>query len=131
MDLLHQNILSTANNSLNHRKIKMEEIERANQFKVGDHMMAKNVAEMLEKKYPGWLWAVSVDRGLVTVKSMMLSGNWGFVLHENKIDNDLKSVVKAGGEILERYNQHRGKFNQTKYSDLTMDHKNQLSGDRS
>ena len=59
------------------------------------------------------------------------NGNWGFILHENKIDNDLKSVVKAGGEILERYNQHRGKFNQTKYSDLTMDHKNQLSGDRS
>ena len=109
----------------------MQEIERANQFKIGDHMMAKNVAEMLEKKYPGWLWAVSVDKGLVTVKSMMLSGNWGFILHENKIDNDLKSVVKAGGEILERYNQHRGNFNQTNYSDLTIDHKNQLSGDHS
>jgi hypothetical protein len=58
-----QNILLMVNHSSNLRKIKMQEIERANQFKLGDHMMAKNVAEMLEKKYPGWLWAVSVDRG--------------------------------------------------------------------
>ena len=109
----------------------MQEVERANQFKLGDHMVAKNVAEVLEKKYPGWLWAVHADRGVVTVKSMLLSGNWGFLLHEDKIDNDYKTVVRAGGEILERYNQHRGRFNQPKYSDLSMDHKGQLTGDRS
>ena len=109
----------------------MQEVERAEIFKLGDHLTARNVAEALEKKYPGWLWAVTADHGVVTVKSMLLSGNWGFILHENKIDNDYKSVIRAGGEILERYNQHRGRFNQTKYSDLTMDRKGQLSGDRS
>ena len=67
--------------------------------------------------------------GVVGVKSMRLSGNWGFVLHADKIDNDYKNVMRAGGEILERYNQNRGKFNQTKYEDLEMDHKDQLNGD--
>ena len=107
----------------------MQEIERANQFKIGDHMMAKNVAEMLEKKYPGWFWAVNVMDGVVTVKSLRLSGNWGFVIHADKIDNDYKMVVMAGGEILERFKQQRGRFNNTLYNDLSMNNKGQLGGD--
>ena len=117
------------NSSIAPRRREMIEVERAEQFKLGDHLRAKNVADVLEKKYPGWLWAVNVDHGVVTVKSMLLSGNWGFVLHEDKIDNDYKSVMKAGGEILERYNQNRGRFNNTKYNDLTMNSKGQLNGD--
>ena len=111
-------------------RLKMQEIERAETFNVHDYSTAKNVAEHLEKKYPGWLWAVHSQDGIVTVKSMMLSGNWGFVMHEDKIDNDYRSVVRAGGEILERYNQSRGKFKQDDYQELTMDRKGQLSGDR-
>ena len=107
------------------------ELERGEVFIASDYTTAKNVAEHLEKKYPGWLWAVNTMDGVVTVKSMLLSGNWGFVLHEDKIDNDYRSVTLAGGEILERYRQHRGKFNQDRYMDLTMDHKSQLNGDRS
>jgi len=98
-------------------------------YDLSDHLLAKNVAEVLDKKYPGWLWAVHSMDGVVTVKSMLLSGNWGFVLHSNKIDNDYKTVMRAGGEILERYNQKRGMFNQDKYSDLKMDDRNQLNGD--
>ena len=107
------------------------ELERNETFVASDYTTAKNVAEHLEKKYPGWLWAVNTMDGVVTVKSMLLSGNWGFVLHEDKLDNDYKAVTLAGGEILERYRQHRGKFNQDRYRDLTMDHKSQLNGDRS
>ena len=105
------------------------EIERSDAFIASDHSVAKNVAEHLEKKYPGWLWAVHVMDGVVGVKSMLLSGNWGFILHEDKIDNDYKAVTMAGGEILERYNQHRSSFKQDKYMDLTMDHAGQLNGD--
>ena len=50
-------------------------------------------------------------------------------MHSDKIDNDYKSVMRAGGEILERYNQKRGSFNQDRYHDLDMDSKGQLSGD--
>ena len=105
------------------------ELEKANDFNVHDHALAKNVAEKLEEKYPGWLWAVHVMDGVVGVKSLRLSGQWGFILHESKIDNDYKAVVNAGGEILERYRQHRGKFNQTKYADLEMDQYGRLNGD--
>jgi len=107
----------------------MQEIEKNLNFIAKDHTVAKNVAEHLEKKYPGWLWAVHVMDGVVGVKSMRLSGNWGFILHEDKIDNDYKSVTRAGGEILERYRQSTNGFNQTKYNDLVMDHSGQLNGD--
>ena len=107
------------------------ELERNETFVASDYTTAKNVAEHLEKKYPGWLWAVNTMDGIVTVKSMLLSGNWGFVLHEDKIDNDYRAVTLAGGEILERYRQHRGKFNTDRHAELTMDSKGQLDGDRS
>jgi len=107
------------------------ELERSETFVASDYTTAKNVAEHLEKKYPGWLWAVNTMDGVVTVKSMLLSGNWGFVLHEDKIDNDYRAVTLAGGEILERYKQHRGKFNTDRYAELNMDSKGQLDGDRS
>ena len=105
------------------------EIERADIRTGLDHTTAKNVAEHLDKKYPGWLWAVHVMDGVVGVKSMRLSGNWGFILHQDKIDNDYKVVTTAGGEILERFRQQRGQFNNTLYNDLKMDSKNQLDGD--
>ena len=76
------------------------DIEKSQTYKLNDHILAKNVAEVLDKKYPGWLWAVNVMDGVVTVKSMLLSGNWGFVMHSDKIDNDYKTVMRAGGEIL-------------------------------
>jgi len=118
--------------SINLKKgISIVELERAETFVSSDYTRAKNVAEHLEKKYPGWLWAVNAMDGVVTVKSMLISGNWGFVLHEDKIDNDYKAVTLAGGEILERYRQHRGKFNTDRYAELNMDSKGQLDGDRS
>ena len=38
----------------------MQEIEKNLKFVAQEHTIAKNVAEHLEKKYPGWLWAVHV-----------------------------------------------------------------------
>jgi|TARA_R100000049_G_C1952208_1_gene100986 hypothetical protein len=105
------------------------DIEKANIFSLKDQTLAKNVAEILEKKYPGWFWAVNVMDGVVAVKSLRLSGNWGFVIHADKIDNDYKLVVMAGGEILERFKQQRGKFNNTLYNDLNMSRTGQLDGD--
>jgi len=105
------------------------EIEKSEDFDVHDYTLAKNVAEHLEKKYPGWLWAVHVMDGVVGVKSMRLSGNWGFILHEDKIDKHYKTVTNAGGEILERFRQQRGTFNNTLYNDLKMDSNNRLNGD--
>jgi len=74
--------------------------------------LAKNVAETLNKHYPGHLWGVNVNEagGIVTVYNLSLSGNWGFVLHikDLAIADDMKKVMRAGGEILERYRLRRG-----------------------
>tara|TARA_R110002020_G_scaffold456613_1_gene673211 strand:+ start:174 stop:581 length:408 start_codon:yes stop_codon:yes gene_type:complete len=105
------------------------EVEKNEDFNIHDYTLAKNVAEHLEKKYPGWLWAVHVMDGVVGVKSMRLSGNWGFILHEEKIDKNYKVVTNAGGEILERFRQQRGQFNNTLYNDLKMDDKGKLNGE--
>ena len=105
------------------------EVEKNEDFNIHDYTLAKNIAEHLEKKYPGWLWAVHVMDGVVGVKSMRLSGNWGFVLHEDKIDKNYKVVTNAGGEILERFRQQRGQFNNTLYNDLKMDDRGRLNGE--
>ncbi len=70
--------------------------------------LAKNVAERLHKHYPGHQWAVEVKDSTINVFNLALSGRWGFVMHISKIDGKFNSVVKAGGELLERYRVTRG-----------------------
>ena len=89
--------------------------------------LGKQVAEALHDHYPGHLWAVNVERGLVTVMNLALSGRWGFVLHQAKVqgDPDMKEVMRAGGELLERYNVARGAATERSYSKVQYD---QLTG---
>lgn len=76
-----------------------------------DVTLAKNVADVLHRKYPGHLWAVSVHGGVVQVFNLLLSGRFGFTVHADKIDTEYRAIVRAGGEILERYRQRRGAMN--------------------
>lgn len=82
---------------------------------VNDFLLAKRMAEVLHKHYPGHLWAVTCEgqTGIATVRNLRLSGMWGFTLKLKNIQDDptLKRVVMAGGELLERYKVARGKFN--------------------
>ena len=72
---------------------------------------AKGIAEELERRYPGWAWMVEVDveQGILKVWSLRIPGRWGFLLHLSKLDPEGKAVMRAGGELLERYNMRRGK----------------------
>jgi hypothetical protein len=87
-----------------------------------DFVMAKNMAEVLHRHYPGHLWAVTCEgaQGVASVRNLRLSGQWGFVLKlkDLYVDPSFKSVVRAGGELLERYRLSRGAFNQTQYESL-------------
>lgn len=76
-----------------------------------DEVIAKNVAEHLHKHYPGHLWAVNVEGGVVNVHNLFLSGTWGFRIFISDIDVDYKVVTRAGGELLERYNVARKAMN--------------------
>jgi hypothetical protein len=78
--------------------------------------LAKQMADTLHKNYPGHLWAVSVNakQGMADIRNMALAGNWGYRLklvdHFTASDWD-KQVMRAGGEILERYKIARAKAN--------------------
>lgn len=69
-----------------------------------DMDMAKRVGEKLHKEYPGHLWSVRVFEGACIIKNQYVSSNYGYVLYTSTIDADpnLKCVMRAGGEILER-----------------------------
>jgi hypothetical protein len=88
----------------------------------GGMLLVKRTAETLHKHYPGHLWAVNIDEegGVITVMNLALSGKWGFLLKLKTVqeDPDLKSVMRAGGELLERYRLRRGGYRPGELSTL-------------
>ena len=73
-------------------------------------VLAKQSLATLEKHYPGWGWSVEVDdvQGTMVVRvGRIATGKWGFMLHIKKVDPEGRAVMRAGGEILERYRMHR------------------------
>ena len=88
---------------------------------VMDMAFAKEVGRVLHMHYPNYGWRVDADtqRKTIHVLNIDLSGEWGFVLHMNKIANEAdleKKVMRAGGEILERYGLSRLGFNANEYA---------------
>jgi hypothetical protein len=79
---------------------------------LAEHQICRSVGGVLEAHYPGWRWWVEckAEAGVVYVKNLDLSGEYGFVIHLARLaqDPDLKLVMRGGGEVLERYHQHRG-----------------------
>jgi len=75
-----------------------------------DMASCARAAEMLEKHYPGWAWAVNISGGVMNVHSLKLSGTWGFRIKLKDLDPAYHKVLLAGGEVLERYNKRRGRF---------------------
>lgn len=120
-----------ATGSFHQTELRKMEIPKTEQFIYLDQLTAKRVGEKLEQKYPGWLWAVHVMDGVVSIKSLRVSGLYGYVLHEDQIDNDGRAVVHAGGEILERFGQKRGPFDYTTWMNTPMDVRGTLDGDKS
>ena len=88
-----------------------------------EQLQAKNIAEHLTKHYPGHLWAVQVYQGIAIIRNVALSGQDAYVLHMDKIDNDGRDVIRAGGEILERFNLGRGHLIENQFRSLKRDYK--------
>lgn len=92
-----------------------------------DMVMAKRAADQLNKHYPGYMWAVNVNSegGVMVIKNYTISFKYGMVLHLKNVnwDSQLISVMRAGGELIERANQHVGgyKGDQTMHVDGVMD----------
>lgn len=80
-----------------------------------DYITAKNIAETLHKHYPGHVWAVTCEgrTGMATIRNLALSATYGYYIRLVELNGDshMRIVIKAGGEILERFNQRRGAMN--------------------
>ncbi len=89
--------------------------------------LTKRCGAALEAKYPGWMWLLNPDEeaGVMYFYSLRLSGEWGYtvkIADLQKRKQPEKLAIMAGGEILERYNIRRGKYDrellQGKITDL-------------
>lgn len=91
-----------------------------------DFVMSKNMAETLHRHYPGNQWAVTCEgsKGIATIRNLLLSGRYGVILKLPAIYSGSsfdKEVMKAGGEILERYRMSRGRVDAAQYANLQTD----------
>jgi hypothetical protein len=86
-----------------------------------DLELAKTIGDTLETHYPGWGWQVNINSdktgGVVSVLSGVLNddlhSNYGYVLHLANIYNykdTVKKAILAGGELLERCNMPRSRW---------------------
>ena len=83
--------------------------------------IAQDIAEKLNKHYPGHMWGVNADvnNGITTIQAVELSTEYGYLLHLADLDIDLKCVVRAGGEILERFRVKRGAHKESEIANLS------------
>jgi hypothetical protein len=64
------------------------------------------IGDCLERHYPhpkgvpGW-WGVQIAGSCINIWNTLLSGHWGYVIHSANLSPE--KVVRAGGEILERF----------------------------
>lgn len=90
--------------------------------------LARNLIARLEQFYPAFVgaWRVSVNEagGTIEVTNLLLSGRWGFLMHINKIDPEGRKVVRAGGELLERYRISRSARQGIVFDDLAAARRN-------
>jgi hypothetical protein len=80
--------------------------QHAIQMEIAENGICAAVGQKLEEQYPGYHWYVECvwKTGTVVVKNLNINGDYGFLLHLEKLmlDNDMHLVTHAGGELLER-----------------------------
>lgn len=84
-------------------------------YMAADLALTKRIAETLERHYPAhpWMVAVTHAQGIAKIKlPVVMSSTEAYVIHLTTIavDPGLRCVVRAGGELLERYRMPRQQF---------------------
>jgi hypothetical protein len=81
---------------------------------VNEMLLVKRTFAALEKAYPGHSWSVMVKQGIMDIQlCSAFTGNMGYTIKhmQSYSASDLdRQIVKAGGELLERYRQRRGRL---------------------
>ena len=95
----------------------MYEIQAVSGHELADVTLAMRAADKLNEQYPGHLWCVHLDDeergGMMVIRNLAVSFAYGYRLKLSRVyaDPDLKCVMRAGGEILERAGMKRGWWN--------------------
>lgn len=95
------------------------DIQNVGHFKMADDLqLVARIVKKLEEHYPGHLWGVLFDEdgGVVNIINetvqhpLMTNQLYAYTLKLKRFesDTDMKCVVRAGGEILERARLDRG-----------------------
>jgi hypothetical protein len=74
---------------------------------------AIQIGETLTAHYPGHLWLVGWQGGSIVVRDASISGDYGFYIHPDKsysASELKKKAIMFAGELLERANMKRGKW---------------------
>jgi hypothetical protein len=83
-------------------------VEEVDKHEHHDVDLARAIGAKLSEAFPGHPWFVEVDSvgGMVHISIPALMHNWRFNLRLRDLASDpgWKAVIKAGGEILERWN---------------------------
>lgn len=89
--------------------------------------VARAIAAGLEVRYPGHCWRIDVrcSQRVVHLNHMLLSGRYGMVVPiQRQTCADLAAeVIRAGGELLERYGLARGALDDDKWAALPRDYR--------
>lgn len=70
-------------------------------------ILAKDIADILQKNFPGWLWVIEPDQQgqVINIFNHHLHDRWGYTIRTTEIHNDPKRrlAYTAGREILQRF----------------------------
>lgn len=95
----------------------------ANQISL-DMAVSKRILEVLNKHYPGYPWGVKVQKGRANIKNMATSGEEGYAINFDTKDYSASNldaaIVRAGGEVLERFGLRRAWADPQQISELKM-----------
>jgi len=82
--------------------------------------MVKNVADTLDKHYPGHAWMVgpSNDYSMLAIWNGDLSARYGMWVKVTDIDPEYRNVMRWAGELLERAKVSRGKAKEDELENL-------------
>ena len=74
--------------------------------------LAKELGEYICFAYPGYSWSVTIQGGVIQIRSQRVHPNWGMQIMLGDVDHDAgkrkKQVVMKAGEFLECANMRRG-----------------------
>lgn len=88
---------------------------------VSDETLCKRALTVLQKHYPGWSWTAEPTHGggMIVIRNADLgqSQRWGFILKRDVFfgGDEERKVMRAGGELLERYRRWTGGFRPDEY----------------